>query len=665
MPVLEFTRQSWRASGIAPLTRYRYSLEPCRLVELVWPNVYGMSASENHSWLEAVPPAGTHEIWVKSLYLGCLTLSLALAAVGWKARPAWRVWMTTIVLVGLAASLGKFGSPLWWMRQGESASNFEVLNSGAVLPGSAPHFQDMVASPYGLLSSVLPGFSTFRYPSKLLVFAAAGLALLSGLGWDRVVAGDTKRLRCLCVTGVGASLGGLVLALSLRGGIVNYLVSRVPIDPMLGPPDIASAWSITQWALAHGAIMFPAVLALAWWAPRRPRVCGPLALLLLSVDLGVANAGLVSTVPQSDFESRSEAALRIEEVERSNPTPGQFRIHRMPGGWFPTQFASSRNTNRLSELILWARQTLCPLFALPLGFPYCAAMGSLEIDDYMAFFDPQEMPTPSGTAQILGVTPGSSVTYYPRRSFDLWGARYFILPTVPDWANSSRGFASFLNKTELIYPKAEVLHATNSVEGQPTWAASHDWQLRRNQAAYPRAWVVHIASIRPPARDVEARAHLMRTLAFMNDPIWTDNDRLVFDLRQAALIETQDSEALREYSPRTPVGPTEGVEVIKYEPQRVELKTSLERPGLVILADTYYPGWRLTIDGQVSPIYRGNRMMRAAAVPAGKHTLVYTYNPESVRMGLLISLVSLVIVLFLACPWSLTIIEPVRDGPVE
>ena len=84
---------------------------------------------------------------------------------------------------------------------------------------------------------------------------------------------------------------------------------------------------------------------------------------------------------------------------------------------------------------------------------------------------------------------------------------------------------------------------------------------------------------------------------------------------------------------RTPVGPAESVAVTRYEPQRVELVASLQHPGLVILADTYYPGWNLTIDGLPAPIYRTNRLMRGAAVKAGRHTLVYTYDPDSFRIG--------------------------------
>ena len=61
--------------------------------------------------------------------------------------------------------------------------------------------------------------------------------------------------------------------------------------------------------------------------------------------------------------------------------------------------------------------------------------------------------------------------------------------------------------------------------------------------------------------------------------------------------------------------------------RRTELHRELVGKGLVILADTYYSGWHLTIDNMAAPIYRANRLMRAAAVPAGEHTLGLQVRP--------------------------------------
>ena len=71
---------------------------------------------------------------------------------------------------------------------------------------------DGAGSVYGLLSMLLPGFSSFRYPSKLLTFMAVGLAVLAGLGWDHVAEGgaETRRLRQLGLAGLVVSLVGTI-----------------------------------------------------------------------------------------------------------------------------------------------------------------------------------------------------------------------------------------------------------------------------------------------------------------------------------------------------------------------------------------------------------------------------------------------------------------------
>jgi hypothetical protein len=649
VPALEFVGRSWRASGVSATNRYRYSLDPVRVVEMVWPYVFGISAAENRSWLQAVPPMGEHEIWVASLYMGGLAIVLALSGAGWSGGPPWRAWLTTIALVALVASFGKYASPLWWARWGPLASVLRPDDSPPGAPGSDYVIDDGAGSPYGLLATLLPGFDAFRYPTKLVTFTAVALAILAGAGWDRLAKGETKSLRRLGQFGLGASLLGLVLALAARGRIVAYLSDRISPDPMLGPADVRGALAQTQQALAHGAIVFAVVLALARCVPHRPIRAGVLALLLLTADLAMANARLIWTVPQAAFDAPSEVSRQIEAAEQKDPASGPFRVHRMPG-WFPIHDAATSSPQRLGELIAWARATLHPLIALPLGLEYTTTIGSLELEDYVSLFNPRPMPVPAGMARVLGVQPGQPVMYFPRRSFDLWGARYFILPASPSWASPERGFASFLNQTELVHPSADVLRGRQTGAGREPWSVRQDWQLRRNLAAYPRAWLVHDAQVRPPAVDQDTRARRMRSLIYMNDPIWSERNRPILNLRETALIETDDAESLKGFISKSPVGPSEAVAVTEYNPQRVELRASLERPGLVILADTYYPGWQLRIDDVPAPIFRANRAMRGAAVPAGNHTLTYTYEPFSFRVGAIISAGGLLVLLALG--WS-------------
>jgi hypothetical protein len=315
--------------------------------------------------------------------------------------------------------------------------------------------------------------------------------------------------------------------------------------------------------------------------------------------------------------------------------------------WQPEGFTKEGSPRRCAELTRWERDTLQPTYGLPLDVQYCLTQGVMELSDYLLFFRSQEMKLGPEGARFLELPEGTSVTYFPRRGFDLWNARYFLLPIRTDnWKSADRGYAALLPETALIAPRAELIVRP---EGD-SWREHEDWQLFRNKDAYPRAWLVHFVRVRAPVAEIDPtpseradRLELMKNLVYKDDPFWRAPDRQVYDLRAMAFVETDRPRELAGYVARAPVTATESVTITRYEPQRVELIANLERPGLVILADIYYPGWKLTIDGVPAPIYRTNRMMRGAAVRAGRHTLVYTYDPASVRVGGMLSLTGLLI----------------------
>jgi uncharacterized membrane protein YfhO len=59
---------------------------------------------------------------------------------------------------------------------------------------------------------------------------------------------------------------------------------------------------------------------------------------------------------------------------------------------------------------------------------------------------------------------------------------------------------------------------------------------------------------------------------------------------------------------------------------------------MVVLSDTYYPGWRARVDHQSAEIYEVNGAMRGVAVPRGTHTITMRYRPLSVYLGAALSL---------------------------
>ena len=86
-----------------------------------------------------------------------------------------------------------------------------------------------------------------------------------------------------------------------------------------------------------------------------------------------------------------------------------------------------------------------------------------------------------------------------------------------------------------------------------------------------------------------------------------------------------------------------------YAPERVTVEVETGAPGYLVLGDAWYPGWRATVDGAPAPIERANLLFRAVPVPAGTHTVQFTYRPLSVTAGATISAAAL-LALFVVLP---------------
>ena len=81
------------------------------------------------------------------------------------------------------------------------------------------------------------------------------------------------------------------------------------------------------------------------------------------------------------------------------------------------------------------------------------------------------------------------------------------------------------------------------------------------------------------------------------------------------------------------------------EPERIIVETDAVRPGILVLTDTFYPGWRVTVDGAPASLLRANYLFRGVYVPAGAHWVEFTYHPAPFQRGLLVSSLTLAVVL--------------------
>ncbi len=143
-----------------------------------------------------------------------------------------------------------------------------------------------------------------------------------------------------------------------------------------------------------------------------------------------------------------------------------------------------------------------------------------------------------------------------------------------------------------------------------------DVKLYARTDAPGRAWLVH--GVSPVASDTAA-------LAALSDP--------AFDARATAVV---DAELAAQSS--APAGPGETVTIIAYEAERLVLHAHADSPAVLVVADSFYPGWEATVDGRSVTILRANLLFRGVALTPGDHEIIFTYRPTTWRQGLAVSL---------------------------
>ena len=81
---------------------------------------------------------------------------------------------------------------------------------------------------------------------------------------------------------------------------------------------------------------------------------------------------------------------------------------------------------------------------------------------------------------------------------------------------------------------------------------------------------------------------------------------------------------------------TNKIKLTEYKPNMVSYVSDCKTNQIAIFSEVYYRGgidWKSFIDGQEVPHFRANYVLRGMNIPAGKHTIVFKFDPESVKTG--------------------------------
>lgn len=80
---------------------------------------------------------------------------------------------------------------------------------------------------------------------------------------------------------------------------------------------------------------------------------------------------------------------------------------------------------------------------------------------------------------------------------------------------------------------------------------------------------------------------------------------------------------------------------------KLKLSIATPLPGMLLISNHYYPGWKALVDGKPAPIHRANGILMAVYVTGGLHTVELKFDPDSLNDGIKVALGAIIVLLVL------------------
>lgn len=259
-------------------------------------------------------------------------------------------------------------------------------------------------------------------------------------------------------------------------------------------------------------------------------------------------------------------------------------------------------------------------------------------------FDPREYAYPEvdilailkkevGFARIFG-NLGGEVT----NAFRLWGIEGYDAVYQKRYGefirSADRGEIIIPERSVVQFPKtgayservlqllgvSYIVHRLS--DGRYGWAYPY-WLYPQYKSIYRNNYYEIFKNDRTMPRVFLASSYAIRTTQqSILDTLYAQD----FDPSRTIIVETE---------PEIVPEPGEGsAQIVQYTPNEVVIRTNSLVPKLLFLSDVYDTGWRATIDGDATKIYRADYDFRAVPVPAGEHSIRMVYWPKSFSYGL-------------------------------
>lgn len=119
-----------------------------------------------------------------------------------------------------------------------------------------------------------------------------------------------------------------------------------------------------------------------------------------------------------------------------------------------------------------------------------------------------------------------------------------------------------------------------------------------------------------------------------------------FNPKNTVIVDERFKSEIAEFTPS--FDSTASIKLTKYNPMQLDFESNASSDQFAVFSDVYYSkGWNVYVDGVKSNYIRANYLLRAMKVPAGKHQIVFKFEPVAYNTGEKIALASSLLLILL------------------
>jgi hypothetical protein len=216
-----------------------------------------------------------------------------------------------------------------------------------------------------------------------------------------------------------------------------------------------------------------------------------------------------------------------------------------------------------------------------------------------------------------------------------------LLPSTPaiEFLTDAPGRVAAIDAA--LRPNAAMVHRLRDARGDDTLKLLGYERVYRSFAGASPYFFEPIVDWRAPALD---RLGVRWVLAPPGAAAPVETWRLAFDGADARVFERPSAQPLVRWLG----GGDDGLTVAASGPGRWTIRYATAAPAVLIVAETWDPGWRAAIDGGARSLERREETLIGAPVEAGAGTLELRYRPRGLREGVAASAIAMALLLFAA-----------------